>query len=71
MRFLQWFVGSLLLVALTFGIAMDAPDEIEAQQVQQCEMWEIWHADRRAGVPIEKRYGWPDVCGRYYEECDQ
>lgn len=66
----KWWLFMALAALLAWGAAIAPPGPTEAEQ-QQCEMWEIWHADRRAGVAIEKRYGWPDQAGRYYEECDQ
>lgn len=63
------------VVMLGFGLIgmgqFVGADDQTAEQQQYCTMWEIWHADRRAGVPVEKRYGWPDQAGRYYQECDQ
>lgn len=55
----RWVLAAAALLVLWGALA--EPDNSE--QAQYCAMWEIWHAD--------KRYGWPDVAGRYYEECEQ
>ena len=42
-----------------------------ALEHEYCPMWEVWHRDRKDGVPIDERYGWPDPERRYYEDCEQ
>lgn len=63
-------IGCIMIVLGAVIFPSDAVEQAAAKR-QQCEMWEIWHADRRAGVPIEQRYGWPDQAGRFYKECEQ
>lgn len=70
MRNGKWYAAFLVCAGLITWGAIAEPEQT-AEQRQYCEMWEIWHADRRAGVPVEKRYGWPDQVGNYYTECDQ
>lgn len=70
---IRFAVGFMLpvLLFLTYLVAQGGPSDAEAVQAEYCLNWATWHTDRRAGVPVEQRYGWPDQAGRYYQECDQ
>lgn len=70
-NFLSALTGALVLLVILAAFDTPADREARAEQQQYCIMWEVWHADRRAGLPVEQRYGWPDQAGRYYEECSQ
>lgn len=65
-----YLLGGLVLLLIALALPPGGPSELEAKQAEYCVNWETWHADRRAGVPVDQRYGWPDVAGRYYEECE-
>ena len=72
MKFSDVIFWILVVVAVVAWLPPSGVDrEAQAEHRQQCDMWGIWHADRRAGVPVNKRFGWPDQAGRYYEECKQ
>ena len=60
---------TLALLAIIAVATLLFVDEPPPDKTEYCEMWGIWHVDRRAGVPIDKRYGWPDPDGKYYKEC--
>lgn len=60
-----------LLSALSWAFDVDPLDGEDVIKTEYCPMWEIWHDQKAAGIPIEKRNGWPDQGGRYFEECDQ
>lgn len=62
-----FIIAQIILITLIVNYSEEpAPDNQE-----YCSMWEIWHNDRRAGVPVDQRYGWPDSEGRYYIECNK
>lgn len=66
----DWLIGAVAFLGVLFLLdAVTEPAQPD-DAAQYCAMWEIWHADRRAGVPVDQRYGWPDQAGRYYKECD-
>lgn len=69
----------LLALVLAFGLARVAMTAFDVEthdpenlvQLEYCPMWQIWHDQKAAGIPIEQRNGWPDQAGRYFEECEQ
>lgn len=66
-----FLVGLIVGVVIAAAKDDDPEPELDPVKYEYCPMWEIWHDQKAAGIPIEQRNGWPDQAGRYFEECEQ
>ena len=55
-------IATALVLLLGLAGAMDYEDQ-QAEQAHYCDMVGIWKADAKAGIPKERRNGWPPYKG--------
>jgi len=57
-------IGIALVILLAAGLTGHFEyEDVQVEQDQYCHMVGIWKADAKAGIPKERRNGWPPYKG--------